>query len=596
MNKKLSVLAKRYYEYIYKSAPTFATYLGIHKYDHLIGDFSKEAIKRDVKKFKEFKKEVALLKKEIMKQGSRSGFLLAQASRLTGRDDSEESSRPSSNNTLSTGNLRANDPPAGGGVEKFQDWTDYQLLMSDIEANLLFLTKSKDWRKNPNIYVETPLMGVFLLISRDTLTLSQRVRAVASRLNLYEKMLAQGRANVKSAPRIYTQIALETLAGAQFFVSRVPEELKSRGRISQRGKRALEMAVEKALAALTLHKDYLGELLKGDDVDFSLGRKVFEKRLKLENFLDLDARGLLELGLREFTRIEGELTKLARDLSEGKTWPQLVEEYKKLVPEKYGLVDLYKREVTSLIKFLKKKQLVTFPKKEICIVEETPSFERPTVPYAAYMPPAPFEAKQVGFFWVTPINASAPTDAQKEQLKEHSLPSFMITTLHESYPGHHLQFCLANEGGSLVRKHGQSSLLCEGWALYCEQMMGEEGYYTDPRTKLFMLKDELWRAARVIIDVSMHCFGMTPQEAIKILVEKVKLAPTQAEAEVKRYTMSPTQPMSYLVGKLLILEMRERAKKLWGNKFSLKKFHDAFLSCGTIPQPLIEKELFPKKV
>jgi uncharacterized protein (DUF885 family) len=87
---------------------------------------------------------------------------------------------------------------------------------------------------------------------------------------------------------------------------------------------------------------------------------------------------------------------------------------------------------------------------------------------------------------------------------------------------------------------------------------------------------------------------MSTEEAIKMLVEKVKLAPNQAEAEVKRYTMSPTQPMSYLVGKLLILEMMEKAKKLWGKDFSLKRFHDAFLSQGTIPQPLIDRELFGK--
>lgn len=557
-NKKLLSLAKRYYEFVYKTVPTFATYLGIHKYDHLLGDFSKEALKRDFKRLKEFKREA----KSLM-GGFGSGFWIAV------RNDEK--------------------------AEEVRNFIDYRLLVSDIDANLRLLTKSKDYYKNPNIYLETPLVGIFLLISRDSQSLKEKVKSITSRLNLYPQMLSQGRANVKKAPKIYTQIALETLSGAKYFVSQVPGELKRLGKISSARQKALDGAAREALRALNLHEAYLVKLLQNTDQSFALGKNLFEQKLKKENLLNLDAERLLKLGQEEFSRIEQELSKVAAKISPAKTWPQLVEEYKNKTPQE-NLVSLYKKETKKLVKFIKRRDLVTFPKGEICIVTETPEFERPTVPYAAYMPPPVFEAKQVGFFWVTPINESAPQASKIQQLREHNLPSYMITTLHESYPGHHLQFCMASRVKSFVRKHGQSSLLCEGWALYCEQMMGEVGYYTDPKTKLFVLKDELWRAARVIIDVSLHCFGMAPESAVKLLVEKVKLAPSQAEAEVRRYTMSPTQPMSYLVGKLLILGMREKAQKLWGKNFSLKKFHDAFLACGTIPQPLIEKELFPKSI
>lgn len=536
-------LAKRYYEFTYKTAPTFATYLGIHKYDHLLGDFSKASMEEDARKFREFAREAG------------------------------------------EGGLRASLKTVGEKI-------DFELLKSDIDANLRLLTKSKDWQKNPNLYVETPLMGIFLLVSRDSLPASKKVRAIISRLNLYSKMLSDGRANVKKAPKIYSQIALETLTGAKFFVSQLRRQLEAQHTLTKKEGELLEASVKSAREALGEHEKYLVKLFQETDAGFALGKKLFEEKLRKENFLDLNPGELLELGKKEFARIEAELTKTARKLNAKKSWHELVEEYKNLVPEKNKLVSIYKDEAKRLVKFLKKNDLLTFPKKEICIVQQTPLFERPTVPYAAYMPPPVFESRQVGFFWVTPVNELASDESQKQQLREHSLPSFMITTLHESYPGHHLQFCVANQVKSFVRKHGQSSLLCEGWALYCEQMMGEAGYYTDPRTKIFMLKDELWRAARVIIDVSLHCFGMGADEAVSLLVDKVKLAHSQAEAEVRRYTMSPTQPMSYLVGKLLILRMREKAKKIWGKNYSLKRFHDGLLSCGTIPQPLIEKELF----
>ena len=539
----LLAFAKKYYEFVYKTSPVFATFLGIHKYDCLIGDMSRRAIERNIKSFRKFKRELGIKKQELR----------------------------------------------GTSVS---NWTDYQLIEADIVANLLLLEKSKDWQKNPNIYVETPLIGIFLLVSRDSITQTQRVKAVTSRLNLYPRMLEQGRTNVKNPPKVYVQIALETLDGAQHFVLTITEELQRLGPVPQKDLERLVSAVKFALTSLSSHKSYLTGLIKKGGGNFALGRRLFEQKLRHENFLDYDADQLLALGEKEFSRIEKKLGEVAQKLAPGKTWPQLVEEYRKFVPDPKNLLELYDNEVTRLVKFLKEKDLVTLPKKETCIVEETPSFERPTVPYAAYMPPAVFEKIQKGVFWVTPINENLTSEVRKEQLREHCLLSYMITTLHESYPGHHLQFCVANKSESFIRKHGQSSLLCEGWALYCEQLMAEVGYYHDPRIKVFMLKDELWRAARVIIDVSLHCFGMTIAEATKILVERVKLAPNQAEAEVKRYTMSPTQPMSYLVGKLMILEMREQAKKTWGSKFNLKRFHNSFLSCGTIPQPLIERELF----
>lgn len=542
MNSKLLKLAKKYYQFLYKTSPVFATYLGVHKYDHLLGDFSKLSIERDVREFKKF---------------------LVTSNKL------HETS-----------------------LKNLSDRIDLKLLKSDIELNILSLEKFKDWQKNPNLYVETPLVGIFLLVSRDSLPLAKKVRSITSRLNLYPKMLSQARSNVVNPPKIYTEIALETTAGAKSFLAQLTIEVKSQGRISGVDGDLLSKALTKAQSALTEFEQYLKkDLLPKSKGDFALGRNNFEMRLKLEHFLPYDAEQLREIGRKEFDRIERELVKTGKALDKSKTWQSQVEEYRKIIPSE-DLLPIYKKEVEKIVKFLKKKKLVTFPVKEVCKVEETPSFERPTVPYAAYMPPAVFEKTQVGNFWVTPINQNADEISRREQLKEHSLLSFMITTLHESYPGHHLQFCLANQNGSLIRKHGQSSLLCEGWALYCEQMMGEEGYYSDPRTQIFMLKDELWRSARVIIDVGLHCFGMTVKEAQKMLVEDVKLAPDQALSEVRRYTMSPTQPMSYLVGKLLILEMRAEARRKLGKKFSLKKFHDAFLARGTIPQPLIKTELF----
>ncbi|HID94186.1 MAG TPA: DUF885 domain-containing protein, partial [bacterium (Candidatus Stahlbacteria)] len=222
--------------------------------------------------------------------------------------------------------------------------------------------------------------------------------------------------------------------------------------------------------------------------------------------------------------------------------------------------------------------LVTIPTDEELDVIPTPEFERPIIPYAAYMPPAPFEEQQKGFFYVTPSD-------KKEQLRGHSIYKIPVTALHEGYPGHHLQFLHANRVDSKVRKLFGTSVFIEGWALYCEEMMYDLGYYRDPRVRLMQLKDRIWRACRVIIDVNLHTKRMTYGEAIDFLVKEAKLERPNAIAEVKRYTRSPTQPMSYAIGKKQIMSLKDEYKD------GLKEFHDKLLSFGSIPVALIKERM-----
>jgi len=138
-----------------------------------------------------------------------------------------------------------------------------------------------------------------------------------------------------------------------------------------------------------------------------------------------------------------------------------------------------------------------------------------------------------------------------------------------------------------LRRQMLNSLLMEGWALYCEELMREEGFYSDPRVEIFQLKDMLWRACRVIIDVGLHTGEMSFEEAVDMLVNTACLEEASAAAEVRRYAMSPTQPMTYVVGKLMLLDLRDYMRQAMGSRFDLKGFHDRLLSFGSIPPPLI---------
>jgi uncharacterized protein (DUF885 family) len=236
---------------------------------------------------------------------------------------------------------------------------------------------------------------------------------------------------------------------------------------------------------------------------------------------------------------------------------------------------------------------VTIPPDEKLTILDTPVFERSIIPYAAYLPPGPFEDLQEGMFYVTPVDENASREQREEQLQGHNLAALPVTALHEAYPGHHLQLVRANENPSVIRKLHESSLFAEGWALYCEEMMYRQGFYSNDETRLYQLKDSLWRAARVVIDVSLHTGAMSFDQAVDFLVEQAMLERTNAIAEVKRYTMTPTQPMSYSVGKKEIMDILRSARQVKAD-IELKEFHDLLLSSGTIPPAAVKKEVLAR--
>ncbi len=544
-------LAHEHFEAGYSAMPVQATTLGVHKYDNTLGDYSRSTI----------------------------------AESLAGLKDRQA--------RLKTINQSALTPA---------DRIDCSLLASDIALNILWYDKVAEWKRNPNFYAETPVYGIFLLLIREFAPLKDRMRSVLARLKDVPELLQAGRDNLVNPPRVFTEVAIETIEGGiQFFDTTVPElaadvpELRS----------DVLSANDRARAAYKDFLEYLKrDLLPTSTGDFAIGKQLFEERLRTEHMLSESALELGKLGRRTFAAIEKQMEVLARDIDPSKTWPELIAIGRNEFPSGEQLLDVYRNELSRLRSFIVERDLVTIPANERLEIVDTPLFARSTLPYAAYNPPAPFEPDQKGQFWVTPLDTSAQKEQQIEQMKEHCHYAFPIIALHEAYPGHHVQMVSSNNISSYVRKHISSNTMCEGWALYCEQLLSELGYepsfiasMSESRNKskkmqlfhLFVLKDALWRAARVIIDVGLHTQGMTFDEGVQLLTDRVYLSKAAAVAEVRRYAMSPTQPMSYMLGKLQILALRDKLKQL-----PLRQFHDYLLSSGTIPLSLVEKAVHAK--
>jgi uncharacterized protein (DUF885 family) len=245
--------------------------------------------------------------------------------------------------------------------------------------------------------------------------------------------------------------------------------------------------------------------------------------------------------------------------------------------------DAYLAEMERAKRFVIDHRIAPLDEGRLEIVD-TPVFERTTIPIASYLAPAPFDVEPAGTFFVTPIDLSRRREEIDAMLEVHSYCSITLASLHEAYPGHHLQHVHAARTGSRLRRLANNPVMSEGWALYCEEMMFEQGFFLDPLTRLQQLRDLLWRACRVVIDIGLHTGRMTIEQAVEFLVEHALLERSSAQSEVKRYALHPTEPLSYLVGRMLLHELREEAKRKLGSRFTLYDFHSALLQSGTVPR------------
>ncbi len=472
---------------------------------------------------------------------------------------------------------------------------DLGLLEAELEVSLRADEEFRLPERRADMYPSNALFGVYLLAMRRFAPMEERMAAIRDRLRDTPRFLREGVENLlggENIPRIWTETGIQTARGGEALYGGVIPQLAAQ--VPSLEKEVNEAAKD-ALDSLGSYIKFLErELLQRSSGNFAIGREAFDYLLGRKHGLPYDAGQLREIGGQMIEETQRLLEKTAAKIDKNKSWPEIVESLKDDHPAADAILDTYRREMEHAREFVEEKDLVTIPAGQNLQVVETPEFERATLPYAAYVPPAAYEERQEGFFWVTPVDEQDGPRRQ-DQLRGHSNWGIPVTSLHEGFPGHHLQFCRANTIDSAVRRQLMTTVYVEGWALYCEEMMQEQGFVSDPRNVLIRLKDQLWRACRVVVDVGLHCFGMGFDEAVEMMVGIAKLERANAEAEVRRYTMTPTQPMSYLIGKREILRLRDEVKSREGESFDLKRFHDSLLDYGAIPISLIRNDMLTER-
>jgi len=541
--RTFTALSEEFVELFMKHHPVSATEAGIHDYDHLLPDDSPDGLK------------------------ARAAWLRDLDQRLVASVPWEEL--------------------------PVEPRVDFALLRSRIASLRADLEEIRLPQRYPGVFLDRAFNAVHLLLARSFAPLDERKEAVVARLMAIPDYLESVKPNLTQVPPEFLAASLASAAAGPTFVDEVVRTLLKQfpGEAER-----LEHAGNRARSGFLRFHDWMERELKPKAAGtFAIGERWMNYKLERESLVPYTCAELERVGHEHVARAQRLLEEEARRHDPRRTWRELIDDGRRRVPEPHWLRDAYVAEMDRARRFVIERRIAPIPAGERLEILDTPVFERALLPYAAYQAPAPFDADAAGVLYVTPIDIRRSKDEQAAQLAAHCTPALPIIALHEGYPGHHLQLGHANRSGSRLRRIVHSDVFAEGWALYCEELMWEQGYFTaDPLTRLFQLRDLLFRACRVVLDASLHSGRMTPPQAVDYLVEQAMLDRTLAASEVSRYCTTPTQPMSYLVGKLQILELRSEAQQKLGARFLLHDFHAALLASGTIPPALVREELWPR--
>ena len=429
---------------------------------------------------------------------------------------------------------------------------------------------------------------VFMMLTRDYAPLEKRIDAIASRLELAPRYLEEFRSRFeKSSPvKLWTEVALESAQGIGalfYFLLQI-----AKGQVSEKTYGRLGRAVEILMPELEKHLKWLNSLLPRSTADWALGREKYETLIQLRD-LGMTSEQILKLGEDYLRKLKAERERLAQQISPGETVECVLKKIEEDAPKTFEeALASTEKAMEEAKEFVQKKGLATVYPEDKLYVRETPAFVAPLIPFAAMMMPAKYDKPQIGIYVVT-----RPKDIANlgNHLNHRSIRN---TAVHEAYPGHFLQGSVSNRQ-SILRLLGNGTETVEGWAHYCEQMMVDQGFILDKETKLVQVNDGIWRAVRIIVDVKLSRGEMTFDDAVDMLVRETGMSKEAATAEVRRYTQTPGYPLSYLLGKHLILQLKQEIKEKMGSKFTEKFFHDTLTANGYLSLSLVRK-IFKQKM
>jgi uncharacterized protein (DUF885 family) len=465
---------------------------------------------------------------------------------------------------------------------------DWKVLEHALNLEKFAFYELRMFERNPDPFWEEIGGTIFIMMTREYAPLAKRIEAIIARLEKLPEFLKQFRTRFeKSKPvKLWTEIAIEACQQMPMLFQFIT--IGTKGLIPEDLSRRLQKTVENLNQPIKEQLGWLNSLLPKAEEDWALGRENFDKLLKIRD-LGMTADEILKLGEEYLREMKAERERLAKQIAPDKTIEQVLHSLEEEAPKTFeDALRLTEEQVELAKNYVIKHNIAAVYVEDKLHVKETPAFMAPLIPFAAMISPGKFDKKQEGIYVVT-----RPHDL-KNLGKHLNIASIPGTAVHEAFPGHFLMGSCSNRG-SIIKQLGQGTEVIEGWAHYCEQMMTEHGFIKDPKTRFMQTNDVIWRAVRIIVDVKLSRGEMSFDEAVDMLMKEAALSKEGAIAEVRRYTQWPSYQLSYLIGKHLILQLRDEIKQKMGKKYDEKFFHDTITHNGGLPINLL-RQVFEQKL
>jgi uncharacterized protein (DUF885 family) len=478
------------------------------------------------------------------------------------------------------------------GLSREED-IDRRLMIALLESSIRTAEARRIWENDAALYVPAGEIGRALEPTAAG-TPQERAANLTAMLKQLPPRLEHGRRNVVKPPRYFTESAIFKTEGTLKILSSNAPTLA--GQAGEAGA-ALSAATKEAQDALQSYLKFLrDDLLPRSTGSWVFGKENYDYVLQHRWLMQTDADAILERGKQSFKETEALAQEVADRIQPGnKHWTEVYEKIKDDHPPADGIKQAYQARIDAAKAFVIEHKIATLPPGERVITIDTPPAMRRSSPFGTFQSVDPFGAGLEGKLVLTPIEDWMTPAQRQDRLRAHHTAWLPIIAVHEAYPGHHVDGLHRKANSRLLRKIVRESIMSEGWGLFTEEMMFEQGFLQGDDVRLTQLRNRLWRAARVILDVSLHTGKMTFDEAVTFLADKARFDKYAAALDVGMYVQRPTYVLGYLIGMQEIQAIRADYIAQFGEPNPPSEFYDRLLSVGSIPPALVRESLFAQK-
>lgn len=470
-----------------------------------------------------------------------------------------------------------------------EDRADFDMVTQLLALARFELDEIQAWNHAPQLYAEVIGNALFVPYTLEYGPRNKRFYDILKRLERIPSRVLQAQANLKSAPRIWVDVAVAETKGNLELIELLKKERPAD--IS----RKFDEAAAAATVSLRQYMEFLDKELASKDYDWRLGAEKYRKKFQLTLGTRETPEQLLAAARAELAKVREEMARLCGWQGKGEM-NTVIRKQLDRIAQKHTTPENYfnnaRRDLVEATNFIRDKSLLVLPPNQNLSVIETPAFMRGIYAVGGFNP-APAMSPDLGAqYWLTPIPADWPKERIESKLREYNDYGLKLLTIHEAMPGHYVQFEYSNRieprGRRLLRSVYANGAYAEGWAIYSTQMMLEEGYLNqDPGLKLTFLKQQLRMIANAILDIELHQGRMTDAEALRLMTEDTFQETEEATAKLRRAKLSSVQLVTYFAGWRDHVRMREIYRGVKGAAFRLADYHKAVLEAGGLPTPAV---------